>query len=318
MERKSYIFDSAEDLLALCRKYRARLSEIAIRYEMGFAHRSRREVMEKMERVREIMLEAIEKSVKHPEESAFGMAGKDARKIFKYLKSGKKHLSSPLVLKAMAYATATGETNSGMGRIAAFPTAGGAGVIPGVIIAGGELLKCRTRKVLRALFAAAAVGMVVANRATLSAAAGGCQAEVGAAVAMAAAGITELRGGTPAQALNASAMALKSYLGLACDPLGGLVAVPCIKRNMLGASMACAASDASMAGVQSYIPFDEVVMAMNNISATMSPAIRETALGGLAITPTGIKIRRKLGLPAIPEVLGKSGTVCPTGLPKSD
>jgi L-serine dehydratase len=318
MEHKSYIFDSAEDLLALCRQNRARISEIAIRYEMAFTRRSRREVVAKMERVREIMLEAIEKSIEYPEESAFGMAGKDGRKLYKYLKSGKRHLSSPLVLKAMAYAAATGETNSGMGRIAAFPTAGGAGVIPGVIMAAAKLLKCRNRKVLRALFAASAVGMVVANRATLSAAAAGCQAEVGAAVAMAAAGVTELRGGTPAQALNASALALKSYLGLACDPLGGLVAVPCIKRNMMGASMACAASDATMAGVQSYIPFDEVVEAMNNIAATMSPGIRETALGGLAITPTGMKIRRKLGLPAIHETSDKSGTVCPTGLPSSN
>jgi L-serine dehydratase len=321
MERKSYNFDSAADLLALCRRNKARLSEIAIRYEMAFARRSRREVMEKMERVRTIMLEAIEKSIKRPEESAFGMGGKDARKLFKFSRTRKKHLASPLVLRAMAYATATGETNSAMGRIAAFPTAGGAGVIPGVMIAGGEFLKCKTRKVLRGLFAASAVGMVVANKATLSAAAAGCQAEVGAAVAMAAAGITEMRGGTPAQALNASALALKSYLGLACDPLGGLVAVPCIKRNMLGASAACAASDASMAGVQSYIPFDEVVEAMNNIAATMSPAIRETALGGLAITPTGMKIRRKLGLPPLPGVPGTpgaTGTVCPTGLPKSN
>jgi len=299
MERKSYNFDSGAELLALCRRNRARLSEIAIRYEMAFARRSRREVMEKMEKVRSVMLEAIEKSVKHPEESALGMSGKDARKLFKFMKSGRAHLSSPLVLKAMAYATATGETNSAMGRIAAFPTAGGAGVIPGVIMAASKLLRCRTEKTLRALFAASAVGMVVASRATLSAAAAGCQAEVGAAVAMAAAGVTELRGGSPVQALNASALALKSYLGLACDPLGGLVAVPCIKRNMLGASMACAASDASMAGVQSYIPFDEVVEAMNNIAAGMSPTIRETALGGLAITPTGMKIRRKLGLPDI-------------------
>jgi L-serine dehydratase len=299
MERKSYNFDSAKDLLALCRKYRARLSEIAIRYEMGFTRRSRREVIEKMERVRAIMREAIEKSLQHPEESAYGMAGKDARKLYKYLRSGKKRLSSLLVIRAMAYAAATGETNSAMGRIAAFPTAGGSGVIPGVIMAGGELLKCGNRKLIRGLFAAAAVGMVVANRATLSAAAGGCQAEVGAAVAMAAAGVTELRGGSPVQALNASALALKSYLGLACDPLGGLVAVPCIKRNMLGASMACAASDASMAGVQSYIPFDEVLQAMNNIAANMSPAIKETSLGGLAITPTGMKIRRKMGLPTL-------------------
>jgi L-serine dehydratase len=140
---------------------------------------------------------------------------------------------------------------------------------------------------------------------------------VGAAVAMAAAGITEMRGGSPAQALNAAAIALKSYLGLACDPLGGLVAVPCIKRNMLGASTACTASDASMAGVQSFVPFDEVVDAMKSIAANMPSSIRETALGGLAITPTGMKIRKKLGLPPLQGDNVATGTICPVGLPKS-
>jgi len=296
MEYKSYNFATGRELLALCKKHKARISEIVIRYEMIYAGRRRREVLGKMMKVKDIMIEAIEKAVSDPEISAFGMAGGEAPKLVRAARSRKKMLGSPMVMKAMAYATATVETNSAMGRIAAFPTAGGSGVIPGVILASAGHLKSRNEKVLRAFFTASGVGIIVATQSTLSAAAAGCQAEVGAAVAMAAAGVTELRGGTPAQAMNAAALALKSYLGLACDPLGGLVAVPCVKRNMLGASMACAASDASMAGVESYIPFDEVVEAMNNIAATMSPKIRETALGGLAITPTGMKIRRKLGL----------------------
>ena len=131
--------------------------------------------------------------------------------------------------------------------------------------------------------------------------AAGCQAEVGAAMAMGAAGATEMRGGTPEEALNASALVLKSYLGVACDPLGGLVAVPCIKRNALGCTSALAASDLSMAGVVSYVPFDEVVEALWRIGQLMSPKIKETALGGLAVTPTGLKIRKSLGLPDIKE-----------------
>jgi len=204
-----------------------------------------------------------------------------------------------MVIKAMAYAVATGESNAVMGRIAAFPTAGGAGVVPGVTIAAAEKWKLSEQRLLRGLFTASAVGKIIAENSTLSAAAGGCQAEVGAAVAMAAAALTEMRGGTPEQSINASALALKSYLGLVCDPLGGLVAVPCIKRNMMGASAAITASDASIAGVESFVPFDEVVSAMKNIAREMSTKHKETALGGLATTKTGLRIRKKIGLPDI-------------------
>lgn len=284
--------------MALCKKKRVSISEIAIRYEMEYAKKTKAEVLAKMKKTKNVMIEAIRKGISRPEISAFHMAGGSAPKLMKALKT-KKMIMPPLVIRAMAYATATGETNSAMGRIAAFPTAGGSGVVPGVVLGAAEEWKTAEEKILRAFFTASAVGMIIADNATLSAAAGGCQAEVGAAVAMATAALTEMRGGTPEQALNASALAMKSYLGLACDPLGGLVAVPCIKRNMIGASAACAASDASIAGVESFIPFDEVVIAMKNIGNILSPKLRETALGGLAVTKTGLKIRRKLGLPPL-------------------
>lgn len=294
-----FTFTSAAELLALCKKHRMPISEVAIRYEMEFAKKTRDEVIAKMRKTKNVMLEAVKKGIKDPEASAFGMAGGSAQKLMKGLKEKKKLIMSPLVTKAMAYATATGETNSAMGRIVAFPTAGGSGVVPGVVLAAAEEWKCNEEKTIKAMFVASAIGIIIAEKATLSAAAAGCQAEVGAAVSMAAAAVTELREGTPQQAVNASALAMKSYLGLACDPLGGLVAVPCIKRNMLGASAACAASDASVCGVESFIPFDQVVWAMNNIARIMSPKIRETALGGLAVTPTGLTIRKKLGLPPL-------------------
>jgi L-serine dehydratase len=294
-----YAFTNSEELLALCKKHKAPISEIVILYEMEYSKDGRKEVLAKMKKTRDVMEEAIGKAIEKPEKSAFGMAGGDAPKLFKALTSKKKMLSSPLVNRAMAYAAATGETNSAMGRIAAFPTAGGSGVVPGVVLAAQHDWKVSEEKAIRALFNASAVGIIIAEGATLSAAAAGCQAEVGAAVAMAASAATELRGGTPEECLNASALALKSYLGLACDPLGGLVAVPCIKRNMLGASTACAASDASILGVESFIPFDEVVMAMKNIGKIMSSKLRETALGGLAVTKSGIMIRKKLGLPPL-------------------
>lgn len=295
----TYAFTTAQELLHLCKKNKTSISEIVIRYEMEYSGHTRAVTIEKMEKVKNVMHEAVMKAITEPEKSAFGMAGASASILMKALHKKKKLIMSPLVIKAMAYATATGETNSAMGRIVAFPTAGGAGVVPGVVLAAMEEWKSSEEKVLRALFTASGIGIIIAEGATLSAAAGGCQAEVGAAVAMATAAVTELRGGTPEQCFNASAIALKSYLGLVCDPLGGLVAVPCIKRNMIGVSAACAASDASVSGVKSFIPFDEVVRSMRNISKIMSPKLRETALGGLAVTKTGLTIRRKLGLPPL-------------------
>ena len=275
------------------------MAEIAIRYEMEHSNKHRAEVLKKMRKTMKTMKEAVHEAIKNPQDSAFHMAGGDAPKLMKGLKKKNKMATSPVVLRAMAYAVATGETNSAMGRIVAFPTAGGAGVVPGVMLAFAEEFKTTNKKLLEGLLTASAIGKIIADGATLSAAAGGCQAEVGAAIAMAAAGVTEMRGGTPEQAANASAMGLKSFLGVVCDPLGGLVAVPCIKRNMLGASTALAASDASLLGVESFIPFDEVVAAMKNIAAIMSPKLRETALGGLAVTKTGLRIRKKMGLPPL-------------------
>ncbi|MFA5829019.1 MAG: L-serine ammonia-lyase, iron-sulfur-dependent, subunit alpha [Candidatus Gracilibacteria bacterium] len=294
-----YSFQTAKQLLNLCKKHKMSIGEVAIHYEMSFSGKKREEVIAKMKKTHTVMWDAVSKAIKKPEMSAFNMAGGSAAKLMKALKDKKKLIMPPLVIKAMAYATATGETNSAMGRIVAFPTAGGAGVVPGVLLAAEEECKYSEEKVIKALFTASAIGILIAENATLSAAAGGCQAEVGAAVTMATAALTELRGGTPQQACNAAAMALKSYLALVCDPLGGLVAVPCIKRNMLGASAACAASDASIAGIESFIPLDDVIMAMNNIAKIMSPKLRETALGGLAVTPTGLTIRKKLGLPPL-------------------
>lgn len=297
-----YEFTTAENLLRLCKKHDKKISEITIRYETEYSKKKRNEVLLKMRKNKVIMREAVKGALKKTSKSAYGMAGGDAKKLMNAVRR-KKMTMSPLALKAMAYAVATGETNAAMGRISAFPTAGGAGIIPGVLLAASEKWKLSEQKLLKSMFTAAAVGKIIAQNATLSAAAGGCQAEVGAAAAMAAAGLTELRGGSAKQCINASAIALKSYMGLICDPLGGLVAVPCIKRNMLGVSAACAASDASVAGVESYIPFDEVVSAMKDVAKFMSYKLRETALGGLAVTKTGLKIRRKMGLGDI----GKTG-----------
>jgi L-serine dehydratase len=181
-----------------------------------------------------------------------------------------------------------------MGTIVAAPTAGSSGIIPGSLLAMQEDFGYDDEKTARGLLASAGIGMIIASISTFSAAKAGCQAEVGASSAMAAAAISELRGMSPEQCLQSSALALKNMLGLACDPIAGLVEVPCAKRNAIGVCHAMTASDMAYVGIESVVPFDEVVVAMNNIAKNMTPAIRETSTGGLAISATGKRIAEQL------------------------
>lgn len=300
MNKLEYEFHTAEEMLELCKKFKAPISEIAKRYEAERSGKTTAAVRNKMKQTRDVMYDAVQRGIKSSQKSKMGMVGGDAKKIYAAVNKMSKMIGSKVTVRAMAYSTAVGEQNACMGRIVAFPTAGGAGVIPGVLFSASEHFKAGKRPLLRGMFCASAVGLIIAEGATLSAAKGGCQAEVGAGVAMAAAGLTEMRGGTPQQCFDAAAIGLKSYLGLACDPLGGLVEVPCIKRNAIGCMAATGASDMVMAGIKSFIPFDEVVLAMRNIAKIMSPKIRETALGGLAVTKTGNMIKQKLGMKITP------------------
>lgn len=292
-----YEFKTAADLLKLCKKHRIRISDVAKRYEMERAGKSQATIRNYMKKTRDVMYQAIKKGIKSDKKSPQKISGGDAHKMYLQLSKLKNMMGNKVTVRAMAYALAVSEQNAQMGRIVAFPTAGGAGVVPGVLFSCSEHFHAGKRKLLKGMFCASAIGLLIAEGATISAAKGGCQAEVGAAAAMAAAGLTEMRGGTPEQCLDAASIALKSYLGLACDPLGGLVEVPCVKRNAIGTQAAIGASDMVIAGIESYIPFDEVIFAMNNIAKTMSPKIRETALGGLAVTKTGNMVKKKLGLP---------------------
>src|SRR3990167_7499305 len=254
-------FHTAEDVIKLCHQHKLTISEIAKRYEVSRSGKTIPAVRNKMKQTRDAMYEAVRKGVKSTQKSKMGMVGGDAHKLYKSLGKLKDMIGNKVTVRAMAYAAGVGEQNACMGKIVAFPTAGGAGVIPGVLFSCAEHFKAGKRKLLNGMFAASAVGLIIAEGATLSAAKGGCQAEVGAGVAMAAGGLTEMRGGTPEQCFHAAAIGLKSYLGLACDPLGGLVEVPCIKRNAIGCMSAIGASDMVIAGVKSFIPFDEVVFA---------------------------------------------------------
>ena len=295
----SYDFKSIGQLLSLCKKHKLPISQIAIRREMEMFNKTRPQVRNKMKQIRDTMWEAIQKGIKSKEQSKYGLSGGNAKKVYAGLKKMSKLLHSKVAIRAMAYAIATNEENALMGKIVAFPTAGGAGVVPGVLFSTFQHMKSSKRKMLNALFTASAIGVAILERGgTISAAKGGCQAEIGVGSSMAAAGLTEMRGGTPDQCIDAAALALKNTIGLACDPIGGLVEVPCVKRNAIFVNVAIGASDMSILGVQSYVP---IIDAMNNVTDGMWEGIRETALGGLAVTPTGVKVREKMGLNPIPK-----------------
>ena len=222
-----------------------------------------------------------------------GLVGGEAGKLRKYLDEGQP-LVGDFTGRVMELALRVAEGNACMKRIVAAPTAGSCGVVPAVFIATQEKLGLSDDKMTEALYVAAGVGAVIASRASLAGAEGGCQAEIGAASSMAAAGLVYLKGGTGRECANAAALALKNLLGLACDPVAGLVEVPCVKRNVCGAMNAVTSAELTMAGIESRIPADEVFDAMSSIGKSMSPDIKETGNGGVAATPTGERIKGEI------------------------
>ena len=225
--------------------------------------------------------------------SASGLVGTEGYKMQQARELGTT-VCGKLVSKVMEKALKTGESNACMKRIVAAPTAGSCGVVPAVFITLEEEKHFSEDKMVEAMYVAAGIGGVIANRAFLAGAAGGCQAEIGSASAMAAGGVAYLMGGSGKEIANAAALALKNLLGLACDPVAGLVEVPCVKRNVIGAVNALTASDMTMAGIFSQIPPDEVIDAMRSIGRNMNEDIRETGKGGLAGTPTGVAIKERM------------------------
>jgi L-serine dehydratase len=230
-----------------------------------------------------VMRVAIETGLSGTVKSRSGFVGGDARRV---VDSDAGPIGGTFA-DAIASALAVGEVNASMGRIVAAPTGGASGVLPAVLLTVGAQRGASEDALVDALFAAAGLGGVIAARATLSGAAGGCQAEIGSGSAMAAAAAVQLSGGTPAQAGHAASLALQGQMGLVCDPIGGLVEVPCVYRNATGAAVALSSAEMALAGVEFPVPFDEVVDAMGLVGRSLPPSLRETALGGLAVTPTG-------------------------------
>ncbi|WP_026564837.1 L-serine ammonia-lyase, iron-sulfur-dependent, subunit alpha [Bacillus sp. UNC41MFS5] len=286
------MFRNVAELVSLAEQHQVKIAEIMIRQEVEVSGLSREEVLAKMDQNLTVMERAIERGL-NGVKSRTGLTGGDAVLLQNYIQSGKS-LTGTLLLDAVSKAVATNEVNAAMGIICATPTAGSAGVVPGTLFAVKDKLNPTRQEMIEFLFTAGAFGFVVANNASISGAAGGCQAEVGSASGMAAAAIVEMAGGSPKQSAEAMAITLKNMLGLVCDPVAGLVEVPCVKRNAMGASNALTAADMALAGITSRIPCDEVIGAMYAIGQSMPSALRETAEGGLAATPTGRRLEAEI------------------------
>ncbi|MBU3154316.1 L-serine ammonia-lyase, iron-sulfur-dependent, subunit alpha [Clostridium estertheticum] len=281
------------DLLNICKEKNIPIWEYTIMCEMDESGLSRSQIIEKMRKNLNTMKEAAEYGLTNETRSISGLIGGDAIKLNRYAQA-KNTLTGEFMIKAMARAVSCSEVNATMGKIVAAPTAGSCGIIPAVVITAGEKLNKTEDDLINALFTAAGIGIIIAKNATLSGAEGGCQAECGSAAAMGAAAVVEMMGGTPAMAMDAAAIVIKNILGLVCDPVAGLVEVPCAKRNIAGAVSALTTADLAMSGVTSRIPFDDTVIAMYKVGKQLPCELRETAMGGLATTPTGLKLAKEI------------------------
>ena len=275
-------FKNGQELLEVCKKKQCSISEVMKQREIEGTSSTKKEVEDKMRKALAIMKEAVRKPLEDPKPSMSGLIGGEAKQITGYRESG-TNVCGTFMNKLIAYSMAVLEVNASMGVIVAAPTAGSSGVIPGVCCSLQENYGFTDEEICQALFNAAAVGYLITRNATTAGAEGGCQAEVGAASAMAASAAVELFGGTPAQCLDAASFAIVNILGLVCDPVGGLVENPCQNRNAMGASNALISAELSMAGIKSITPIDETIGVMYAVGRSIPSELRETSMGGTAV-----------------------------------
>lgn len=286
-------FTNLNELIKLAENEKISMAKLMIKTESEQSGYSESVIINKMAEQLDVMKDAVRRGTENPVMSRTGLTGGDGHRLFQYAQNGNSFVH-PEALKVVSYALGVSEVNAAMGRIVATPTAGSAGILPAVLIHALDSGNYSREEIILSMFTASALGLVIANKASISGAAGGCQAEIGSATAMAAGTLVELGGGTPAQVGNAVGIALKNSLGLVCDPVAGLVEIPCIVRNGLHAIVAQAAADMALAGVRSVIPPDEVIHVMHEVGQQMPESLRETGIGGLAGTPTGQKIRKQI------------------------
>lgn len=285
-------YESIQELLTAAHNAGLPLSRLVLADQAQQTGRTERDLYDEMARRLSVMRQAVKDGSDPNLRSTSGLTGGDAAKLFARSKTGS--MTGSFLCSAMARATAVAELNAAMGKIVAAPTAGSCGILPGTLLTLLEESALPDERGVMALFTSAAFGMVIAHKASVAGAQGGCQAECGSAAAMAAAALVEMMGGTPEQSAHACAMALKNQLGLVCDPVAGLVEIPCIKRNVAGVAIAFSSAEMALAGIESKIPADEVIDAMRQVGDALPCALRETAQGGLAVTPTGERLRHQV------------------------
>ncbi|WP_218046660.1 L-serine ammonia-lyase, iron-sulfur-dependent, subunit alpha [Limosilactobacillus reuteri] len=288
------MYQSVKDLVQTAEIQQKALSELVIEAECHESGSNRKEVWQRMRSNLLTMRAAIKQGENElGVRSKTGLTGGEAIKLKKYRAKGKT-LSGDVMMAAVENAIATNEVNAAMGVICATPTAGSSGTLPGALFMLEQRLGLSEDQMIRFLFTAGGLGLIIANHAGIAGATGGCQEEVGSASAMAAAAAVEAAGGSPEQSSQALAIALSNLLGLVCDPIAGLVEIPCVKRNAIGAGNALIAADMALAGCTSMIPADECISALDKVGRSMPVDLRETGLGGLAGTPTGQAIKAKI------------------------
>lgn len=279
-------FKNAEELLALCGQQGQRISDVMKRRECDLGETSMEQICSRMQQVWEIMRQSALTPLKTPVKSVGGLIGGEARRLRLHQNQGKS-ICGTVLGDGITYAMAVLEVNASMGVIVAAPTAGSAGIVPGLLLALQRAFQFSDEQMTDALFHAGAIGYLAMRNATVAGAVGGCQAEVGVASAMAAAAAVELMGGEPQQSLDAAATVLMNMLGLVCDPVGGLVEYPCQNRNAAGVANALIAAELALSGIHQMIPFDEMLDTMYQVGKRIPYELRETALGGCAASPSG-------------------------------
>ncbi len=287
------MFTSGKELLEICKTQNISISNAAIAREIENYGSDKKTIFDRNRIILQVMKDSAQNATKQRVESVSGIIGGDAKKLYDYAQSANTLLDRK-TLELMSMGLSTSEVNASMGKIVAAPTAGAAGIIPAVLTSVQKEKGFSDEDLIHALMTSGAVGSIIMRNASVSGAVGGCQAETGSASAMAAAALVELMGGSPDQALDAASFALIHVLGLVCDPVAGLVEYPCLFRNSSGAVNAYMSAELALAGIKSLIGFDEVVKAMKEVGDSMSPTLKETAMGGLAATVTGKAIEERV------------------------
>ena len=287
-------YESIRELVTAAREQALRISALVLRDQAEAMEQPPEELYERMRESFLVMRQAVETGQREDQRSMSGLTGGEGWRMKQYAETSGGGLCGPFLSRAISRALAVAGCNASMGRIVAAPTAGSCGILPGCLVSLYEDRGFAEREVVMSMFTAGAFGMAIAAKSGLAGAQGGCQAECGSAAAMAAAALTELMGGTPDQCADACAIAIANQLGLVCDPVAGLVEIPCIKRNVSGLMIAFSSADLALAGVGPKIPADECIDALRQVGEALPDSLKETAMGGLAATPTGRKLREQV------------------------